>query len=143
MSTKIISSKEDVESFLHDLISVLNNPNFDMDKDLDIHFLSLYHMHNLEQGKGGFNMNDMLIEKTEMNCPLCGKQHIVEKRMRKTQALFKREVIDYEETYFVCKYSDEEEDEFVPAKEMDLNLLKVRDAYRVSKGLLTSSENTI
>lgn len=97
-------------------------------------------MHNLEQGKGGFNMNDMLIEKTEMNCPLCGKQHIVEKRIRKTQALFKREVIDYEETYFVCKYSDEEEDEFVPAKEMDLNLLKVRDAYRVSKGLLTSSE---
>lgn len=36
MSTKVISSKEDVESFLHELISVLNNPNFDIDKDLDI-----------------------------------------------------------------------------------------------------------
>lgn len=36
MSTKVISSKEEVESFLHELISVLNNPNFDIDKDLDI-----------------------------------------------------------------------------------------------------------
>ena len=36
MSTKVISSKEEVEIFLHDLISVLNNPNFDIDKDLDI-----------------------------------------------------------------------------------------------------------
>ena len=35
-STKVISSKEDVEAFLHDLISVLNSPNFDIDTDLDI-----------------------------------------------------------------------------------------------------------
>ncbi len=35
-STKIISSKEDVEAFLHDLISVLNRSDFDIDADLDI-----------------------------------------------------------------------------------------------------------
>lgn len=36
MSTKVTSSKKEVETFLQDLISVLNNPNFDIDKDLDI-----------------------------------------------------------------------------------------------------------
>ena len=35
-STKVISSKEDVEAFLHDLISVLNSPDFNIDTDLDI-----------------------------------------------------------------------------------------------------------
>jgi len=85
-------------------------------------------------------MKDILIERIEMNCPLCGDVHNVEKRVRETQALFKGEVVDYEEVYFVCDRSDEEEDEFVPAKVLDANLLKVRDAYRVSKGLLTSNE---
>lgn len=85
-------------------------------------------------------MKDILIEKIERDCPICGDVHFVEKRKRETQALFKREIIDYEETYFICDQSDEEENEFVPAKVMNLNLLKVRDAYRVTKGLLTSSE---
>ena len=35
-STKVISSKEEVEAFLHELISVLNSPNFNIDSDLDI-----------------------------------------------------------------------------------------------------------
>ena len=85
-------------------------------------------------------MKDVLIEKNEMECPVCGDVHFIEKRVRETQALFKREVVDYEEVYFVCEQSEEEENEFVPAKVMDLNLLKVRDAFRVAKGLLTSRE---
>jgi|LGOV01.1.fsa_nt_gb hypothetical protein len=36
MSTKLISSKKEVETFLHELISVLNDSNFDINKDLDI-----------------------------------------------------------------------------------------------------------
>lgn len=35
-STKVISSKEDVEAFLHDLIGVLSSAEFDIDSDLDI-----------------------------------------------------------------------------------------------------------
>ncbi|MDH8678676.1 DUF4065 domain-containing protein [Fusibacter bizertensis] len=85
-------------------------------------------------------MKDTLVESIEMNCPICGDTHIVEKRLRETQALFKGEIFDYEEVYFLCDRADDEENEFVPAKVMDLNLLKVRDSYRISKGLLTSYE---
>jgi putative zinc finger/helix-turn-helix YgiT family protein len=94
----------------------------------------------LKKEKGGIIMKDMLIEKNKIECPICGNFHFVEKRIRKTQALFKKEVVDYDEIYFVCKESNEEENEFVPAKVLDLNLLKVRNAFRVSKGLLTSNE---
>lgn len=96
-------------------------------------------MHNLEHGKGGLFMKDMLVERIERDCPVCGDVHSVEKRVRETQAIFKSEVINYEEVYFVCNQSDDE-NEFVPAKVMNSNLLKVRDAYRVTKGLLTSNE---
>lgn len=106
----------------------------------DIHSRTLYHMHNLEHGKGGFEMKDELIERIEMNCPVCGGTHAVEKRLRETQALFKGDVVNYEEVYFLCDHADDEENEFVPAKVMDSNLLKVRDAYRTMKGLLTSNE---
>jgi len=85
-------------------------------------------------------MKDMLIEKIEMDCPICGDTHFVEKRIRETQALFKREIVDYEEIYFVCDRSHEEDNEFVSAKVLDSNLLKVRDAYRLAHDLLTSSE---
>ncbi len=85
-------------------------------------------------------MKDKLIESIEMNCPVCGGIHMVEKRLRETQSLFKGEVVDYEEVYFLCDKADDEENEFVPAKVMDFNLLKVRDAYRTIKGLLTSNE---
>ena len=85
-------------------------------------------------------MKDMLVESIVMSCPICGGTHMVEKRLRETQALFKGEVINYEEVYYLCDKADDEENEFVPAKVMDSNLLKVRDAYRTIKGLLTSNE---
>ncbi len=85
-------------------------------------------------------MKDRLIESIELNCPLCGDTHRVEKRLRETQALFKGEIVDYEEVYFLCDRADDEENEFVPAKVMDSNLLKVRDSYRIAKGLLASYE---
>lgn len=35
-SIKGISSKNEVEAFLHDLIRILNSPEFDIDNDLDV-----------------------------------------------------------------------------------------------------------
>lgn len=85
-------------------------------------------------------MTDQLIKRIERDCPICNRIHPVEMRKRATQALLKNETIDYFEVYFLCPESDEEENEFVPAKVMDENLLRVRDAYRKSHGLLTSEE---
>ncbi|HZK71600.1 MAG TPA: type II TA system antitoxin MqsA family protein [Clostridia bacterium] len=83
---------------------------------------------------------DYLIETIEMDCPICNKEHSLEMRKRQTQAILKGEKVDYEEVYYLCPISDEDENEFVPASLMDENLLRVRDAYRMKKGLLTSEE---
>lgn len=85
-------------------------------------------------------MKDYLIRTIDMDCPLCNKVHSVEERKRITQSVIKDEIVDYEQIYYCCPLSDEEENEFVPAGLMDENLLKARDAYRALKGLLTSDE---
>ena len=84
--------------------------------------------------------NDYLTENVEMDCPICNSIHSIEKRKRSTQAIIKGQVVDYEEVYFLCPISDEEENEFVSAGIMDENLLSARDAYRTLKELLTSDE---
>ncbi|MGH4140684.1 type II toxin-antitoxin system antitoxin SocA domain-containing protein [Clostridium sp.] len=83
---------------------------------------------------------DYLINTIEIDCPICNKVHSLEVRKRLTQGLVKGEVVDYEEVYYLCPLSDEEENEFAPAGIMDENLLRARDAYRTKKGLLTSNE---
>lgn len=83
---------------------------------------------------------DYLINTNEKDCPICNKVHSLELRKRLTQSIVKDEIIDYEEVYYLCPLSDEEENEFVPAGLMDENLLRARDAYRRKKGLLTSNE---
>ncbi|MBA1335954.1 MAG: hypothetical protein HPY66_1773 [Firmicutes bacterium] len=83
---------------------------------------------------------DYLISTIEMDCPICNKVHSLEQRKRLTQSIVKDEIVDYEEVYYLCPLSDQEENEFVPAGLLDENLLKARDAYRQKKGLLTSSE---
>lgn len=75
-----------------------------------------------------------------MDCPICNKIHQLERRKRISQGIVKDETIDYEEIYFLCTETTEEENEFVSASLMDENLLRARDAYRKKKGLLTSSE---
>ncbi|MGB4589644.1 MAG: type II TA system antitoxin MqsA family protein [Clostridiaceae bacterium] len=83
---------------------------------------------------------DYLITIVDMDCPLCNKTHSLEQRKRLTQSIIKDEVVDYEESYFLCPLSDEDENEFVSARLMDENLLIARDSYRIKKGLLTSEE---
>lgn len=84
--------------------------------------------------------NDYLIAIKNMDCPLCNKTHSLEERKRLTQSIIKDEVVNYEEIYFLCPLSNEDENEFVSAGLMDENLLRVRDSYRIKKGLLTSEE---
>lgn len=86
-------------------------------------------------------MTKEIIKETQLrDCPCCGQTHAIDIMTRTTQGLVKDEVVDYEETYYFCNNSDHEENEFVSAKMMDINLLNARDAYRRKKGLLTSEE---
>ncbi len=83
---------------------------------------------------------DYIVNKVEMGCPICNRVHLLEVRKRVTQAIVKGEVVDYEEVYYLCSLSDDDENEFVPAGVMDENLLRARNAYRTKKGLLTSNK---
>lgn len=83
---------------------------------------------------------DVLINKIMMDCPMCGEYHEIEERKRETSITIKGERVFCEEIYYLCNACDEEENEFVPSKINDKNLLVARDAYRVKMGLLTSKE---
>lgn len=84
--------------------------------------------------------DDYLISTIEKDCPICNKVHSLEQRKRISQARVKDEIVDYEEVYYLCPLTDEEDNEFVSAGIMDENLLRARDSYRRNKGLLTSIE---
>lgn len=85
--------------------------------------------------------NDLIVSREYIDCPICGMNHLVEKRSRITNAVVKGTVVPYEEIYFFCDADNEnEESEFAPAVTVDENLLRARDAYRTMKGLLTSSQ---
>ena len=70
----------------------------------------------------------------KVDCPICNKEHFVEKR--KSRIKIKDKVIEYEEIYLLCTETDEEENEYVNAELMDINLQNARDAYREQKNLL-------
>lgn len=83
---------------------------------------------------------DYLINMVDKDCPFCNKTHSLEQRKRLSQSIVKDEAVNYEEIYFLCPLSDEDENEFVPAGLMDENLLRARNSYRQKKGLLTADE---
>ncbi|KLU62312.1 antitoxin HipB [Peptococcaceae bacterium CEB3] len=80
-------------------------------------------------------MKDYLVRTIERDCPICNRIHSLEERSRITQAVVKGEVVEYEEKYYLCSDTDEDENEFVPAGLMDENLQKARNAYRLRKSL--------
>ena len=91
--------------------------------------------------KGAIAMNDYnLIRTIQTECPLCGKIHEVEERKRIAATIIKDEKVTYEETYYFCPDSDEEENEFTTGRIENINLLHARNAYRKIKGLLTSDQ---
>lgn len=85
--------------------------------------------------------NGVLLEKELRGCPICGKEHEVEIRKRKSQIKIKDIMVDYDEIYYRCtNVSDEDDNEYVSGKMIDKNLLEAKDIYRKEKGLLTSNE---
>lgn len=78
---------------------------------------------------------EKLIEKIKVNCPICNKEHFVEKRKRTNKIKIKDKVIEYEEIYLQCTQTNEEENEYVNAEIMDENLQNARDAYRPKKSI--------
>ena len=85
-------------------------------------------------------MNSVLIAPVKIECPLCGELHLVERRSRNATATIKGERVQYREEYFVCENTEEGENEFVPSKVMDENLLCARDTYRYAHGMFTSRD---
>lgn len=81
-----------------------------------------------------------LLKKVFMTCPICGKQHEVEERLRWEEMPIKGVMTRYQEIYYYCVNASDDECEFVPGGVMNKNLLNARDAYRKAAGLLTSSE---
>ncbi len=81
-----------------------------------------------------------LIRKIQMECPLCDNIHEIEERTRIAKTIIKGEEVNYEETYYCCLNSDEDENEFVTGKMENENLLNARNEYRKAHGLLTSDD---
>ena len=81
-----------------------------------------------------------IIRRVHMDCPLCDKTHEVEERRRRATITIKGERVEYEERFYFCANSDEEENEFESASMTNENLLNARNAYREKEGLLTSYE---
>ena len=85
-------------------------------------------------------VNRALINPIMMECPLCGELHLVDRRTRTAKATIKGEIIKYQEEYYVCENTEECENEFIPSKVMDANLLAARDAYRSAHQMFTSQD---
>lgn len=79
----------------------------------------------------------VLLKKIQMKCPVCEKVHEVEERKRVATTIIKDEKIDYEEKYYYCANS-KEENEFETGGMTNQNLLNARNAYRIKRDLLTS-----
>lgn len=82
-----------------------------------------------------------LVETIRRDCPFCDEVHTIEKRTRLGSMLIKGEPVQFNETYFFCpNHAEDDENEFVPAELMDVNMQNARNAYRTSHNLLTSDE---
>ncbi len=81
-----------------------------------------------------------LISKVRMRCPLCGKEHEIEERMRTAGIIIKEDEVFYEETFYCCPNMGDEENEFEMGPMINKNLMNARNAYRRKHGLLTSDE---
>ena len=84
--------------------------------------------------------NSTLIKRVHMNCPVCDKLHDVEERKRTTTLWIKDDEVEYEEIYYVCINSREDENEFETGKMSNINLLNARNEYRRKHRLLTADE---
>lgn len=70
-----------------------------------------------------------LIKTRPMLCPLCGKFHEVEERVRFTNVTVKGRKVTYRETFYKCKNTPAEESEFMTGITVNENLKNAREAY--------------
>ena len=68
-------------------------------------------------------------------CPMC-KKHEAIINTRRVKTIIKGIKVEHDETYYFCSYLGEDDDcaYFVPAKVMDENLRRAREAYEAIKG---------
>ena len=81
-----------------------------------------------------------LIKRIRMRCPLCDKLHDVELMERSSVCEIKGEEVSYDERYFHCCNSPQDENEFENGSMTNENLMNARNTYRRAHGLLTSDE---
>lgn len=62
------------------------------------------------------------------NCPICDQAHEIEQREAIAQVIIKGQLVTYKENYYYCENADPDENEFVPAKMANQNLLAARTA---------------
>lgn len=81
---------------------------------------------------------DMKIIKSENRiCTCCMEEHEVKTVLIKETAVFKNIKIDYEAVYLYC---DAAEELYMDEQQIQENDIRIKDAYRKAKGLLTSAE---
>lgn len=83
------------------------------------------------------NMQGKELKNIIYDCPFCEKEHEIKVIQYKEKTVVKEEETEYLKT---CYYCYEEDEEFVPYKLVDENLLIAKDAYRQKHGLLLSFE---
>lgn len=78
-----------------------------------------------------------LISKTKMLCICCMEEHDVQTVLVQEQNIFKDTPVKYDAKYFYCDKADEYYADESMVSENDISM---KDAYRETKGLLTSKE---
>lgn len=65
-------------------------------------------------------------EKINYDCPICEEEHEVIVRTTLEEIDYKGEIVQYEDTVYICERTEEE---FAPAKVIGKNLLNMKEAY--------------
>lgn len=82
----------------------------------------------------------VLVAKKKMECPICGKTHLIEEKCRNSETVIKGQSVHYEQRFYYCSNASDEENEFESGLIVNINLLNAINAYRKQNGLLTSDE---
>ena len=81
------------------------------------------------------------VEAVNRDCPFCDTVHDVDHHIELAEMPIKGEKVECVVEYYLCPITKcEDGNTWVPAGMLDENLLRVRDAYRIKYGLLTSVE---
>lgn len=82
-------------------------------------------------------MNMRIIKSEKKLCSCCMEEHDVKTVLVKDTATFKNRLVEYEASYLFCDLADEL---YMNEHQIQENDLRLKDAYRRSEGLLTSSQ---